>query len=77
MPFDKIDIDSIDDERRKSIAKSIRPVSIDGVLSSRLDSLNTNPMIISIFEFNASSTATKPQGRWLLAAAIVRQHCQA
>ena len=29
MPFDKIDIDSIDDERPKSIAKSIRPVSIE------------------------------------------------
>ena len=27
MPFDKIDIDSIDEERRKSLAKSIRSVS--------------------------------------------------
>jgi hypothetical protein len=29
MPFDKIDIDSIDEERRKSIAKSIRPVTVE------------------------------------------------
>ena len=29
MPFDKIDFESITEERRKSIAKSIRPVSID------------------------------------------------
>jgi hypothetical protein len=29
MPFEKIDIDSIDEERRKSIAKSIRPVSVE------------------------------------------------
>ena len=27
MPFDKIDIDSIDEERRKSVAKSIRTAS--------------------------------------------------
>jgi hypothetical protein len=27
MPFDKIDIDSIDEERRKSVAKSIRAAS--------------------------------------------------
>ena len=29
MPFEKIDIDSIDEERRKSIAKSIRPVTTE------------------------------------------------
>ena len=29
MPFDKIDIDSINEERRKSIVKSIRPVSVE------------------------------------------------
>ena len=28
MPFDKIDIESITKERRKSVAKSIRPISI-------------------------------------------------
>jgi hypothetical protein len=29
MPFDKIDIDSITEERRKSVAKSIRAASIE------------------------------------------------
>jgi len=29
MPFDKIDIESITKERRKSVAKSIRPISIE------------------------------------------------
>jgi hypothetical protein len=29
MPFDKIDLDSIDEARRKSIAKSIQPVSVE------------------------------------------------
>jgi hypothetical protein len=29
MPFDKIDFESITEERRKSIAKSIRPISAD------------------------------------------------
>jgi len=29
MPFDKIDIDSITKERRKSIAKSIRTISVE------------------------------------------------
>jgi hypothetical protein len=29
MPFDKIDIESITEERRKSIAKSIRTISVE------------------------------------------------
>ncbi len=29
MPFEKIDIDNIDEERRKSIAKSIRAASVE------------------------------------------------
>jgi hypothetical protein len=29
MPFDKIDIDSITEARRKSIAKSIRTISVE------------------------------------------------
>ena len=29
MPFDKIDIESITEERRKSIAKSIRTVNVE------------------------------------------------
>ena len=29
MPFDKIDIDSINEERRKSVAKSIRPAGVE------------------------------------------------
>jgi hypothetical protein len=29
MPFDKIDIDSITEERRKSVAKSIRPAPVE------------------------------------------------
>jgi hypothetical protein len=29
MPFDKIDIDTINEERRKSVAKSIRPAGVE------------------------------------------------
>ena len=29
MPFDKVDIGSINEQRRKSVAKSIRPVSVE------------------------------------------------
>ena len=29
MPFDKIDIESLNEERREAIAKSIRPISVE------------------------------------------------